>query len=89
MSPVHLLVVCNHVQVSAPEGFSAGWSALAHTIPRVADSLSKHTRFHHGLFGVDWTDYATTVPTGQLPGAAEEKYFPVLICFTNRISDWQ
>jgi len=87
MSPVHLLVVCNHVQISAPEGFSTGWSALAHTIPRVADSLSKPTRFHHGLFGVDWTDYATTVTTGQLPGAAAGKAFREIIYFTNRISD--
>ena len=68
MNPVHLLVDDSHVQVSAPEGFSAGWSALAHTLSRVAVSLSRHTRFHHSLFGVDWTDYAISVPAGQLPG---------------------
>ena len=66
MNPVHLIMALVHVQISAPEGFSTGWSALAHTIPRVADSLSKYTRFHLSLFGVDWKDYATTTQTGQL-----------------------
>ena len=66
MNPVHLIMALVHVQISAPEGYSNGWSDLAHTIPRVADSLSRYTRFHLSLFGVDWTDYATTAPTGQL-----------------------
>jgi len=55
----------NHVQFAAPEGFSANWSALAHTIPRIADSFSRLTRFHHSLFRVDWTDYAISSLPGQ------------------------
>jgi hypothetical protein len=65
MNPAHLIVDYFHVQFAAPEGFSAHWSALAHTIPGSLAALSRHTRFHQSLFGVDWTDYATTSPLGQ------------------------
>ena len=61
MNPDHLIADLHHVQISAPEGFSAGLSALARTIPRIAVSMSWLTRFHPRLIGADWTDYATSV----------------------------
>lgn len=66
MNPDHLIADLHHVQISAPEGFSASLSALARTIPRIAVSMSWPTRFHQRLFGVDWKDYAISVKTGQL-----------------------
>jgi hypothetical protein len=36
-----------HVQLAAPEGFSACFPAPACTMPGVAASLGKLTRFHH------------------------------------------
>jgi hypothetical protein len=51
MNPAHLLVYYAHVQFAAPKGYSAGRSALAHTIPRVAGSLIPAYSFPLQLFG--------------------------------------
>ena len=54
MNPVHLIMAFRHVQITAPEGFSAGWSAAAGWDTAAAPDLAARAgqRFYGSAGGV-------------------------------------
>lgn len=69
-------------QIAAPEGFSAHSANLAHTIPRLADSLRRLTRFHHRLYQSNRGNYAIDVMNGQQTWLSQQGFLKVAIFAT-------